>query len=161
MKKLILSLTIALATLLTANAATAVVSNQSAGASAVVATPAVLDSITLFTTNATPTIVYLYDGAVTNVTGLTTNYITYTTNIVTSYITSLGTTNLHTNNVLYNVAQVNAAATNISTPIYTLVVPASGALVTYTPPSPLVFTTKITLSNNLTGVSGVISYRLQ
>lgn len=160
MKKLLLSLAL---TLVTSFGATAVVSNQTATNAVVVATAGVLDSIQLYSTNVTPTIVRFYDGAITNVTAAYTNYLTYTTNIVTEYVTTLGTTNLLTNNVTYNVANVVAAATNNSTAFLTLVVPgsANGQVLNYTAPIPFVFRSNLTLSNDLTGVSGVVTYRTQ
>jgi hypothetical protein len=159
MKKLLINLFAAVALIVNVSAATTAIANQAATNAVIVNAPLVLDSITLYSTNTTPTIVYLFDGAITNVTAAWTNYTTYTTNQTYSYINSLGTTNLQTNTTLYVQANAHAAATNNSTPLASFVVPASGGLVTFTPPIPLTFASKLTLSNNLIGVSGVVSYR--
>lgn len=142
-------------------AATATIDNQVATNAVIVDDNIVLDSVTLYTTNTTPTLVYIYDGAIEKITGAYTNYTTYITNRVSSYITSLGTTNLHTNSVLFVQSQANAAATNAATPVISIVVPANSEVYTFTPTTPMVFSSNLTISNNLAGVSGIVSYRTQ
>jgi hypothetical protein len=160
MKHLLKNIILVAAFALNVNAAsTAIISNQEATNAVVVNEPLVLDSITLFSTNAAPTIVYLYDGGITYTRSAWTNYVTYPTNQTYTYITSGGTTNTYTASSLYVSATVQAAGTFAATPMVTLVVPANGGLVSFTPPIPLVFATKLTLSNSLTGVSGTVSYR--
>lgn len=160
MKKLLFSI-LAATMLAPTFGATAVVDNLEATNTVVISTPLVLDSITLYSTNATPTIVRLIDGDLTTVTAAWTNYITYQTNLVRTYINTLGTTNITTNSLQYVQLEPHAAATNATTPILTIVVPADGGMVTFEPPSPIVFTSKLNLSNNLMGVSGIVSYRTQ
>ena len=165
MKKLFLvitMLTFVMFSLAPVQAATRSTNNVAAGAHTIITNSSVvLDSITLFTTNATPTLVYLYDGALLSTNAAWTNYTSYVTNLVYSYVTSLGTTNTGTNSVLYVQANPHAAATINVEPLVSLVVPANGDLVTYTPPTPLVFSKSLVLSNSLIGVSGTISYRTQ
>jgi hypothetical protein len=132
-------------------------SNLAATNTAVITTPLVLEQMTLFSTNTTPTLVFLYDGAITNVTAAYTNYIQYPTNVVTTYTNTTGTTNTLTNRVEYTLAVANAAATNNSSPIRSLVVPASGSVTVFTETIP--FAQKLTISNNLAGLSAVIRYR--
>lgn len=158
MKKFLVSL-FAVVSILTASAATSVISNQSATNAVIVNDSIVLDGITLYSTNATPTIVYIFDGDISVVTAAWTNYTSYATNQVYEYITSLGTTNTSTNSYLYVSAVAHAAATNTAVPLATIVVPANSITTTFAPPIPLTFASKLTLSNNLTGLSGVVSYR--
>lgn len=159
MKKLLFSLLAAVS--LSSYGATAIVDNLEATNTVVVSTPLVLDSITLYSTNTVPTVVRLIDGDLTTVTAAWTNYTTYTTNLVREYVNTLGTTNTTTNSLLYVQAEPHAAATNATTPIATIVVPANGEVLTFTPTIPIIFTDQLNLSNNLAGVSGVISYRTQ
>ena len=144
-------------------ASTAIISNQVATNAVIVNGGALLDNVVLYSTNTTPTIVYFYDGAITNVTAAWTNYTAYSTNQTYSYITSGGTTNLQTNTTWYVIANPRAAATNNTTPMLTLVVPGSGTgqTLNFTPPIPQIFAQRITVSNNLAGLSGVITYRVR
>lgn len=133
--------------------------NLTAGAHTLVAVPATAFSLTLFSTNTAPTIVYLFDGAVTNVIGAYTNVVQYVTNQVTTYITTTGLTNTFTNRVLYTDYQAMTASTNAANPLVSLVIPPTGEIITY-PLSPnLVFARSIILSNALTGASVVLNYR--
>jgi hypothetical protein len=135
--------------------------NLAATNTVAVNSPALLESIILTSTNTLPTLVQLFDGNLTYTTGAYTNYISYTTNVVSTYISVLGTTNTMTNTVLWNQLDPHAAATNNRTASLALMVnPASQAAVTYTPPTAIVFSSKINLSNNLAGVNVVLRYRL-
>lgn len=142
-----------------------VTNNMAASATTIISKSIDVGQLTFWTTNTSTTLVYLYDGAITNVTAAYTNYTTYSTNIVSNYVTTTGTTNSLTNHVIYNAAVAVAAATNNSSPYVTIVVPgslianAAGQFVTYTPPTELVFRNKLTLSNSAAGLNGVISYR--
>lgn len=119
-----------------------------------------VESLTFTTTNTTgSTLVYLYDGAITNVTGAWTNYVTYTTNVVDTYISILGTTNIMTNTVVWNAASTHAAATNNTSPSFVIAVnPATLGPTTYRFTTPLPFLSRVTLSNSLAGLNAVISY---
>jgi hypothetical protein len=156
--KFILTIICALALTAATFASTYVGSNLSAGSTEVITTPSVVTSITLFSTNATPTIVRLYDGSVTYVTEAYTNRTYYTTNIASSYVTTGGTTNLQTNTVLTSALVATGAATNNRAPILTIVVPASSVPITFDSRS-ISFANSTYLSNNLTGLSATIEYR--
>lgn len=123
-----------------------------------VSSPITVSSITLSTTNVTPTLVRLIDGYRLQTNAAYTNYTTYTTNRVSSYVTSLGTTNLQTNTVLFYQANAVAASTTaVAEPLVALTV-SSVAPVTVTPSLPWQFSKFLTLSNDLQGVNAVISY---
>lgn len=164
MKKLLflVGLTVSLVTM---QAETVTGSNLTAGHSrAVVATPCVLQSISLWTTNRTPTIVRLFDGDVVYTNAAFTNITTYVTNITTTYTNSVGTTNSFTDTTVYSAATVTAANTNNpSTSVVAIIVPASGTdnvagqAITYN--VPISIGRYLTISNNLTGVSYLLNYR--
>lgn len=123
----------------------------------------VLQSMTIFTTNDTPTLIRIYDGDTTKVTTAWTNYTSYTTNYVTTWLTSTGTTNTSTNTYIYTLATPNAAATNANDVRISAVV---DKLTPYTfnpaqiPGAYLsTFNSKLTLSNDLAGVGAIIQYR--
>jgi hypothetical protein len=158
MKKLLLGL--ALTFCLNANAQSFFATNNlTAGAHTVFTTGKILESLTLYSTNTLPTLVYLYDGAITNVTGVFTNYTVYTTNVVSTVVTTAGITNTYTNVMLRYVPATVAAATNNALPRYTLVVPPSSEVLTYAL-SPFASVAKgLTVSNALTGLSFVLQYR--
>ena len=159
MKKFFSSILFVLALMtVSVNAGTYVGANLSAGDTAVIAQPTVVTRMTFYSTNATPTIVRLYDGAITNVTGLYTNWTSYVTNEVSTYVNTTGTTNTQTNTVIKALASIVSAATNNMSPILTLVVPASNEPLVFDSRS-IPFAQKVTLSNNLTGLSAIIDYR--
>jgi len=158
MKKFILGLMLSLVSLTAQQFY--VTNNLAATNNTLLSAAAVLQSIQLYSTNASPTIVQLRDGDATVVTGAYTNWLTYTTNVVSSYINfGTGTTNQQTNTVVTYVANNVAAATNNVNPMFTIVVPASPAVVNYNfrPNSQVI--NKLTLSNNLAGLNVVLQYR--
>lgn len=157
MKNLIKSFLVFTLTLVSIKADVAVGSNVVATNTVVVNAAAILQNITLFSTNNVPTIVRLLDGNLTTVTGAYTNYIEYSTNVVSSYITTTGVTNIMTNTVLVMIPSSHAAATNNTTAKMTLVVPANNVPITFS--SVTIFNNKINLSNNLAGLSYVLQYR--
>lgn len=124
------------------------------------ASGAVIQQITLWSTNASPTMVYLRDGDLTYTNGVYTNFLRYTTNVISSYVGASGITNNQTNvNIVY-VPQTIAANTN-NTPVRaTITVPASGVILTYPFDPNLLFTKKLTLSNSAVGLNAVIQYRV-
>lgn len=134
-------------------------SNLVATNTAVVATPVIVSSVTVFSTNTVPTLVRLYDGALTNVTSAYTNYTTYTTNLIVNYVTTSGITNKYTNDVIWRSPNVVAAATNNTTPTVSFVAPAANVPLTIT--GPWIFGKSVTLSNNLAGLSVIMTYRTQ
>ena len=147
------------ALLLVANTFGAVtsVSNLSNTNTTIVATPVVITELTLFSTNTTPTIVYLYDGSLTVTNSAYTNYTTSVSTEVESYVGANGLTNAWTNSVITVAANEVAEETVDRTPVATLVVPANNVPVTITPN--VIFTYSAILSNNLAGISGIITYR--
>lgn len=134
-------------------------SNLTATNTVIITNACVATSFTFFSTNATPTIVRLFDGDLTYVTGAYTNYTAASTSKVTSFVTVNGTTNLSTNTVIQLTASAHAAATNTLVPIAVFVVPAANVPITIEPDSGIAFASKLNLSNNLAGLSYVISYR--
>lgn len=133
--------------------------NLAAGSHHLFNGPKVVTQISITTTNDTPTIIRLYDGAITNVTAAYTSYTGYSSNVVTSVITSTGTTNTFTNSVYFVAPVSNDAATN-NTPVKIagsvdkynplIIIPSNGAQY---------FLSRMTLSNNATGVSALVGYR--
>lgn len=121
--------------------------------------PKVVTSITITTTNDTPTIIALYDGAITNVVAAYTSYTTYASNVVEEVITPTGVTNSYTTSRLFVAPVSNAAATN-NTPVKIagtvdklnplIITPTLGAQY---------FLSRFTLSNNAAGVSALVGYR--
>lgn len=142
-------------------AGTAVGSNKSAGRTEAVFTgPTVMQTVSLWSTNTVPTIVRLYDGNIVWTNAAYTNVTVYTTNLVSTYTNSVGTTNTFTNTTVYSSMAVVAANTNnASTPIVTLVCPANNVPITFD--APLTIGRFLTLSNDQTGLSYVITYRTQ
>jgi hypothetical protein len=131
--------------------------NLTAGAGIMINEGVTVNQLQLYSTNLTPTIVRLYDGWYVYTNAAFTNYTTYLTNIVTTYTNTTGTTNTFTNSVLFSAAAVTAASTNNNTPpIVSFIVPANNVPITIN--GPFQFSQKLTLSNNLTGLSGVILY---
>lgn len=163
MKYIVLLFAIVSLSLTSSLAATRATNNVAAGAHTLVTNAVVvLDSITLWSTNTVPTLVYLYNGSTLYTNAAYTNYTTYVTNIVQPYITSTGTTNQMTNTTLWVQANPVAAVTGgAAQPLATLVVPANNIATTFEPPIGITFNKALVLSNALTGVSGVVSYRTQ
>lgn len=129
----------------------------------IIATPVVINSITLWSTNTAVTTVKLYDYFRVYTNTAWTNFTTATTTTVESVITSTGTTNLYTNSVITRTASPNAAANNVEPPIArTLIVPAtgtantSGATITYT--GPFYFNRRVTADISASGLSYVMDY---
>ena len=141
--------------------------NLAAGFHTISSTPAVLNSITVWTTNQTATIISLYDSFVVLTNSAYTNYITYQTNIVTTYITSTGVTNQMTNSLRYVGPNVVAASTNgTPVPLISFTIPGSAVAnsattpFTFTPPGgSALFATRLALSNDQAGASALINYR--
>lgn len=159
MKKLLFGLVLAVS-LVSAKAEYFATNNLSASNHFVLAKGAVLQTLTLYSTNTVPTVVRLYDGAITNITSAFTNYVVYTTNEVTTVTsTTTGVTNSFTNTVVKYTAQAVAAATNNNTPRVTIVVPASNVPVEYVFNPNELFSSRLTVSNDLTGLSFVLRYR--
>jgi hypothetical protein len=154
---LIKTLLAAVALVVTSQGATTAFSNLAATNTTVVTTPAVVNSLTLFSTNTTPTLVRLYDNAITVTNAAYTNYTSTVSTEVESFVGSNGITNAVTNVVVAIATSEHAAETIAKTPVVTVVVPANNIPVTITPRS--IFPHKVVLSNNLAGVSGIITYR--
>lgn len=166
MKKLFTILTLAFAINFVNGQATQtyVTNNMSSGIATVSTTGGILLSLTAYTTNIAPTFLRFYDGYYTATNGAYTNYIVYTTNVVTSYITTTGITNNLTNLVIKTVANPVAAVSGApATPVLTLVVP--GAPASGFAPlvwnDGLIFGRRLTLSNSLTGLTILGTYRSQ
>jgi len=137
-----------------------VTNNMAVGISTPASVPVQLTRLTLFTTNLTATIVYLYDGFLTQTNNGYTNYVTSTTSQITLYTNTTGLTNTWTNTVITTSPNAVAARVNVlSTPLATLVVPPSPGVLDVN--SSLLFGNRITLSNTAQGLSAVISYRLR
>jgi hypothetical protein len=79
----------------------------------------------------------------------------YATNIVRTWVTSTGTTNTRTDTVLFTAPLVVAQSTNEATRIFTVTIPANGA-VTIDPPEALGFTHGVVLKN-----AGAMSYNIR
>lgn len=154
--KSILALVVALSSL-SAFGATALISNQAATNATAVSTPAVVQTVQLYSTNTSPTLFYLYDGSLTVTNGAYTNFTSAIGTKVETYIGANGLTNTWTNTVITITANPVAEATAARTPLAALVVPANNVPVTYTLNQP--FTFSVITSNNLAGLSGVITYR--
>lgn len=155
MKKLLLALLIGASSL---QAAVVAVSNLAATNTAVIATPAIVQEITFFSTNTVPTIIQFFDGSLTVTNAAWTNYTASVSTEVEFYVTTTGITNTWTNTVINPVASEHAAETVARTPVFTAVVPANNVPITV--PVWSRFTYSVQLSNNLAGVSGIIKYRL-
>jgi hypothetical protein len=136
-----------------------VTNNLAASFHTLTAVPAIVDVVTLTTTNDTATIVYLVDGWQLQTNAAYTNFTTTTTTEVVAYVTSLGTTNNYTNTVIQTAANpVAASTTAVAAPIAAITVTKNQPAV-FTPTYPLQFTKFIALTNNAAGVNAVISYR--
>src|SRR5688572_28292787 len=129
---LIKTLVAALAIVVTSQGATTAFSNLAATNTTVIATPVVINSLTFFSTNTTPTLVYLYDNATTVTNAAYTNYTSTVSTEVESFVGSNGITNAVTNVVVAIATSEHAAATVAKTPVVTLVVPANNVPVTIT-----------------------------
>lgn len=130
----------------------------------ILATPAVVKSITLWSTNTAATTVKLYDNFRVYTNTAWTNFTTTTTTTVESVITSTGTTNLYTNSIISRTEAPTAAASNIEPPILrTIVVPAApsfgttGDQITIT--GPIYFNRRIVADISATGLSYVMEYQ--
>lgn len=159
MKKLIQSLAVTLSLFaITSEAGVYTTNNMGVATATPSTTPVVLTHLTLFTTNTVATIVYLYDGFYTTTNNGYTNYTSYTTNQITIYTNSAGLTNTWTNTVIASAAHAVAAnAGAVTLPLAVLVVPPSPGVLDIN--KDLVFANRLTLSNTLMGLSGVITYR--
>lgn len=160
MKKLLLILTLA-ASIFTSKGAVATGSNLVATNTAVLTTGAVITSLSVWSTNNSTTIVYLYDGYALATNTAWTNYTTVVTNQVVSYVTTTGVTNAMTNTVIKTIANPHAAGAVVATPVVTLAVPgapSSGtAILTFD--EPFSVANRLTLSNSLAGLSYIVNYR--
>ncbi len=166
MKKLLSSLILAVSLQLAHGQATQTyfTNNMSSGIATVATAPLILLNMTAWSTNSSPTILYLYDGYYTLTNGAYTNYTVYTTNVAVSYVTTTGITNQYTNTVLKTVANAVAAKSGeVASPTVTVVIPAApssgSALVTFDDMT--VFGRRLTISNSATGLNLVARYRLQ
>lgn len=129
----------------------------------ILATPAVVNSITLYSTNTSATIVKFYDYFRVYTNTAWTNFTTSTTTTIESVITSTGTTNLYTNSVITRTASPTAAASNVEPPILrTVVVPAAPSFGTTGNPvvltGPIYFNRRIVADISATGLSYVMDY---
>lgn len=126
-----------------------------------IATGLVLQQITAYTTNATPTFLYLYDDFYFHTNAAWTNYTSAITNVVFSYVTTTGITNSYTNQMYKTFASEHAASEAVATPIITLLVPGapSGGTALITFDEPALFANRMTISNSATGLNLLISYR--
>jgi hypothetical protein len=129
----------------------------------ILAVPAVINSITLWSTNTAVTTVNLYDYFRVYTNTAYTNWTVTTTSEVTTWITSTGTTNSSTNTVTQRTANPVAAASNVEPPIVkSLIVPATGTantagqIVTYT--GPFYFNRRVVADISATGLSYVMDY---
>lgn len=160
MKKLFVIFSMVALFSMKSKAQTYATNNMATGIATVAAVPVVLTHLTLFTTNTTPTIVYLYDGYLTQTNAGYTNFVTYTTNQITLYTNTMGLTNTWTNTVIATVANGVAARSNVISPaLATLVVPAYPGILdvnTY-----LMAGNRVTMSNTLQGTSAIITYRVR
>ncbi len=138
-----------------ANAQTSWVTNgMAAGLRTVVNEAVVLQSLSV--TGTSNTIVRLYDGPPTNIVGAYSNYTIFATNRITTFVGVNGITNNFTNTVLYTLVQAVAAATNNAVPLLTLNIGANVAPFTFS--TPMIFTRSIGVSNDLGGVTMVLTY---
>lgn len=157
MKKLLI-IGLTLVSCLVANASTFSTNNLAASTNhTILTTPFKLESITLFSTNLTPTIVKLIDGWVVSTNTAFTNYVQFSSNVVSSVITSTGVTNQYTNTVLMIDPVITAATTNGSPYVQkTIVVPGNNTLITVQ--GPISFSRRLTVDSSLTGLSFVMEY---
>lgn len=147
-------------TVLTASAQNYYVTNNLAASNHTVisvSSPVKTTSITLFSTNTAATLVYLFDGYLIRTNAAYTNYTAALSDVVSTVITSSGSTNLFTNSVWTTSANAVAAANVAATPLASIVVPPNSDPVTYQ--IPYTFTKFLNVSNNLAGLSFVLSYR--
>lgn len=160
MKKLLLILTL-IASVFTSKGAVATGSNLAATNTAVITSGAVVMSLTVWSTNTSTTIVYLYDGYALATNSAWTNYTTVVTNQIYANVTTTGVTNNYTNTVIKTIANPHAAGSVVATPVVTLAVPgapSSGtALLTFD--EPFSVANRLTLSNSLAGLSYIVNYR--
>ena len=154
MKKL-LTLLIGIFAISIASAQTSyVTNNMAAGLRTVVNEAVVLQSLSV--TGTSNTIVRLYDGPPTNVVGAYSNYTIFATNRVTTFVGVNGITNNFTNTVLYTSLTSVAAATNNAVPLLTLNIGANVAPFTFN--TPMIFSRSVGVSNDLGGVTLVLTY---
>lgn len=159
MKKLFLTL-VALAALSLAGRADVLQTNlASAGIHILLASPKVINSITLVASNA-PTAILAYDNsaaASTYTNAAYTNFTTFSSNVVTTYVTTTGVTNNLTNAVLYTAANAVAANTNALPVLASLAAGPNGSTVfgAY----PIALTKGLAISNNAAGCTVQIVYR--
>lgn len=123
----------------------------------ILTSPFVLESITLWSTNTSPTTVKFYDNWATATNSAWTNLVVSVGTSVTNFVTSSGVTNTFTNTVQKITSTAHAAAVVVPTPILTVTVPASGTLVTLD--DPIFFTKRLTLDVSATGLSFNMNYR--
>lgn len=157
MKKLLITL-ISVVSMFSAHATIFTTNNLAATNATMINEPIIGKSITLFTTNATTTLVRLFDGATTREQAAWTNYVLAVTNVVTTYTNTTGTTNTFTNAVLKSFASIHDAETVNIDPIAVIAVPPNGETITLDLEG-LIFSQYLALSNNLKGVSAIITYR--
>ena len=165
MKKLLVSLALAIGISNSFGQAdqTYTTNNMSSGIATITTAPGLLTTFTAFTTNTSPSILYLYDGPYLITSAAWTNYTQYVTNVVTTYITSTGITNTLTNIVLATAPVVHPAQNGVvRTPIMTFVVPPAsigGGITTLKVNPALQFGQSLTFSNSAIGLGLTATYR--
>jgi hypothetical protein len=164
MKKLLLIVALSFGFVSNALALTQAESNLASSTNdTIIATPVVINSITLWSTNTAVTTVKLYDYFRVYTNTAHTNWTVSTTTEVTTWVTSTGTTNSSTNTVTQRTANPVAASSTVEPPIVTtLIVPATGTantagqIVTYT--GPFYFNRRVVADISATGLSYVMDY---
>jgi hypothetical protein len=124
----------------------------------ILASPAVITSITLWSTNTEPTLVKLYDNFRVYTNAAWTNFTTSITTDVEEVITSTGTTNYYTNSVITRTASPTAAAENVEPPILRSIVVPAAANGPITITGPIYFNRRIVADISATGLSYVMDY---
>lgn len=159
MKRILLIALIGLASIVASKAAIVTGSDMAAtNTDSIVTTPLVTTKMTFWTTNTTtPSIVRLYDGYRLQTNSAYTNYTVAATAVATTYVTTTGVTNSFTNTVLKTTSNPVAAATVITEPTLTIVVPTGGELLTLD--DSLVFGKRLSISNSAAGLNYAIQYR--
>lgn len=159
MKNLIKVLLVAVALLIPSVKADTFSTNNLAASTnhTILTSPLILQSITLWSTNTSPTTVKFFDNWATSTNTAWTNLVVSVAAVVTNFVTSSGVTNSFTNTVQKVTSTAHAAAIVVPTPILTVTVPASGVLVTLD--DPIFFTKRLTLDVSAAGLSFNMSYR--
>jgi hypothetical protein len=121
--------------------------------------PMVIESITLWSTNASPTTVKFLDGWATSTNAAWTNKVFTSQSVVTAaYTVTSGATNGPFTNIVYkSTSTEHAAAVIVTVPLMTVTVPASGVLITID--DPIAITKRLTLDVSAAGLSFNMKYR--